>query len=174
MSRLDLKCIEDLLPNILDKSTKEDVERLEQLIFKHKYKNYEHPCLSYFEDSPDDYDENVEFYENDFITDPDPRIKEENRVKDPRKLVEGDKIIIVEYIKQTDSLPLSFLIRPYRDILFCKYETPNLCSFKIEYKYPKAHENKYFKVNIKTPDDFAFGNGMSSHVYEGKVYVYRI
>lgn len=78
MSRLDLKCITELLPNILEKSSDEDIENLEKIIQTYRYKNCEKSWLKYFENKP-------EFQIRE-------RYKEENRIKDPKTILKGSTI----------------------------------------------------------------------------------
>ena len=189
MSRLDLKCITELLPTILDKSSKEDIKNLEKLIHKYKFKNYEEPWLFYFADAPsDDYFRTIidikyrgDYYSlNEFIRFNEVDInkfKEENRIKDPRIFKEGDNFYLINRYRSISN-------RQILNINLCKYNLPKgsiiLNTYKYRFNYAKHNEKKrlliidakangYFKVNCDD-DGWAY---QKINFLDDKFYLYK-
>ena len=179
MSRLDLKCIEELLPNILDKSNEEDIERLEQLILKYKYKNYERPWLSYFAKQPDyehlkeDSEESLERWPNLINI-----LVEENRIKDPSTLSKGDKFHLVYTKIIVDSHYYRYLHGPFDQnedkLTFNSIEEINEYRFKLSYKYIEDDISLYVNINsLDEYDELNTGEFSPFGIFNGRFYLFK-
>ena len=179
MARLDLQCIGGLLPNILDKSNEEDIERLEQLILKYKYKNYERPWLSYFTKQPDyehlkeDLEEKLECIKESLNLELDKIIIEENRIKDPRTLVRNDKFHLIFTKIINDSHYYHYHNPVYSKLIFEDFHQINEYRFRFDYFYNYHSFSIHF--DIRSPNEYIeFNENFFPYNLEnGRVYFYK-